>query len=220
MMRRPVVVSPVNATLATRGLGGQRLARLDAEAVDDVDDAGRQQVGRSARPAAGSSRGLLGRLEHDAVAGGQRGRELPRGHEQREVPRDDLADHAERLVEVVGDGVVVELGEACPPGRGCSRRSSGSGRSASGRSAASVSRTGLPLSQVSATASFSRFASMRVGDLVEQAGPLGGRGLAPPVRRRRVRRSSASSTSSALERATSREASARSPGSGSRSSAP
>ena len=29
----------------------------------------------------------------------------------REVPGNDLADHAERLVEVVGDGVVVDLGD-------------------------------------------------------------------------------------------------------------
>jgi hypothetical protein len=34
------------------------------------------------------------------------------GHEDREVPGDDLADDAERLVEVVGDGVVVDLGDA------------------------------------------------------------------------------------------------------------
>jgi hypothetical protein len=32
-------------------------------------------------------------------------------HEQREVPGDDLADDAERLVEVVGDGVVVDLAD-------------------------------------------------------------------------------------------------------------
>ena len=54
-------------------------------------------------------RRLLGRLEDDGVAGGQRGGELPGRHQDREVPRDDLRDHAERLVEVVGDGVVVDL---------------------------------------------------------------------------------------------------------------
>ena len=51
-------------------------------------------------------RGLLGGLEHHAVAGGQRRAELPRGHQQREVPRDDLPDHAERLAQRVG----VEVG--------------------------------------------------------------------------------------------------------------
>jgi hypothetical protein len=42
-------------------------------------------------------RGGLGGLEHDRVAGGERRGDLPRGHEQREVPRDHRADHAERL---------------------------------------------------------------------------------------------------------------------------
>src|ERR1035441_1720964 len=54
MISRPVVVSPVKATLATR---------------------------------------LLGRLEDDAVARGQRGRQLPDRHQDGEVPRDDLGDH-------------------------------------------------------------------------------------------------------------------------------
>ncbi len=55
---------------------------------------------------------LLGRLEDDAVAGGERGGELPRRHEDGEVPRDDLPDDAERLVEVVGHRVVVDLGDS------------------------------------------------------------------------------------------------------------
>ena len=46
------------------------------------------------------------------------GRQLPRRHQQREVPGDDLRHDAERLVEVVGDGVVVELARARLPGRG------------------------------------------------------------------------------------------------------
>ena len=70
---------------------------------------GGQQVGDQLHQQHDRGRRLLGRLEHDGVAGGQRRGELPGGHQQREVPRDDLADDAERLVEVVGDGVVVEL---------------------------------------------------------------------------------------------------------------
>ncbi len=48
------------------------------------------------------------------VAGGEGRCELPGRHQDREVPRDDLADDAERLVEVVGDGVVVDLATAMP----------------------------------------------------------------------------------------------------------
>ena len=44
MISRPVVVSPVKAILAMRFDGGERLAGLEAEAVDDVEHARRQQV--------------------------------------------------------------------------------------------------------------------------------------------------------------------------------
>ena len=47
-------------------------------------------------------RGGLGGLENDGVSGGQRGCDFPREHQQREIPRDDLADHAERLERAAG----------------------------------------------------------------------------------------------------------------------
>ena len=37
--------------------------------------------------------------------------QVPARHQDREVPRDDLPDNAEGLVEMVGDGVVIDLGE-------------------------------------------------------------------------------------------------------------
>ena len=89
--------------------GGQRLARFEAEAVHDVEHAGRQQIANQLRPDQDAGRCLLGRLEHHAVARGQRRRQLPGGHQDREVPGNDLTDDAQRLVEVVGDGVVVDL---------------------------------------------------------------------------------------------------------------
>src|SRR5690606_37124807 len=91
---------------------GQRLARLHAEAVDHVEHTGRQQVGDEFDDLQDRGRGLLGGLEHHRVARGQRRGQLPGGHEDGEVPGDDLADHAERFVEVVGDGVVVDLADA------------------------------------------------------------------------------------------------------------
>jgi len=60
--------------------------------------------------------GVLGRLEHDGAARRERGRHLPRQHQQREVPRDDLATDAharparELALEQGGPtGVVVEV---------------------------------------------------------------------------------------------------------------
>src|SRR5207244_8795159 len=40
-----------------------------------------------------------GRLEDDGIAARERGSDLPRSDHEREVPRDDEADHAERLAE-------------------------------------------------------------------------------------------------------------------------
>jgi len=75
-----------------------RLAHA-AIAGDDVDhatwdagalaDLGEQQ---------GGQRRVLGRLEHDSVTGGQRRRDLPCQHQEREVPRHDLAHHANGAV--------------------------------------------------------------------------------------------------------------------------
>ena len=90
----------------------ERLAGLQPEAVDDVEHAGGQQVADQVGEHQDRGRGLLGGLQHHAVAGGQRRGELPDRHQHREVPGDDLPDHAEGFVEVVGDGVVVDLGEA------------------------------------------------------------------------------------------------------------
>ena len=103
---------PGEGDLADPGGGRERLARLHAEAVDHVEHAGGQQVGDELDEQHDRGRGLLGGLEHHGVAGGQRGRELPDGHQDGEVPRDDLRDHAEGLVEVVSHGVLVDLGQA------------------------------------------------------------------------------------------------------------
>jgi hypothetical protein len=47
----------------------------------------------------------------DGVARGKCRGELPHGHEDREVPGDDLAHHTQRLMEVVRRGVFVQLGQ-------------------------------------------------------------------------------------------------------------
>jgi hypothetical protein len=78
---------------------------------DDVDHTGRQpdlgtQLGKAQR----GERRELGRLEYYRVTHGQRGRDLPGQHEQREVPGDDLADHADGLAP--GQLALHELGPA------------------------------------------------------------------------------------------------------------
>ena len=60
--------------------------------------------------------GVGGRLEHHRVAHGDRRGDLPGQHQQREIPRDDLPDHAHRLViaqlgfhQLRPAGVIVEV---------------------------------------------------------------------------------------------------------------
>ncbi len=73
---------------------------------------------------------------------------------------------------------------------------------ASGMSALMVSRTGLPLSQLSATAIFSRFCSMRSAILFRMTARSAGAVL-PQAGAAWCAASSASSTSSLVDRATS-----------------
>ena len=77
-----------------------------AVARDDVDDARGQlglakDVGEEQR----RERCRLGRLEDDGVAARERRRDLPGEHEEREVPRDDLARDADRARTPVREGV-------------------------------------------------------------------------------------------------------------------
>ncbi|CCV04004.1 hypothetical protein MESS2_1190004 [Mesorhizobium metallidurans STM 2683] len=68
-------------------------------ALDDVDDALRH-AGASADLGEqdGGERRELCRLQHHRAAGGKGGRDLPGQHQQRKIPRNDLADDADALV--------------------------------------------------------------------------------------------------------------------------
>ena len=102
--------------LVDAGVLDERPARL-AGAGDDVDDTGRQ-LGLPADVGEGEGRERrgLGRLEDHRVAGGEGRRDLPRQHQQREVPRDHLGGDAERpgigteprVAQLVGPACVVE----------------------------------------------------------------------------------------------------------------
>src|SRR5665647_362978 len=57
------------------------------------------------------SRCLFGWLHYNAVAGGQCRCKLPYSHQDREVPRDDLAYDTQRLMVMIGHGVMVDLAD-------------------------------------------------------------------------------------------------------------
>ncbi len=103
------------------GMGDEGGASGFAKAVDDIDNAGwkagfLEPIGHFER----GERGLLGGFEDAGAAGGERGSELPRGHEEGIVPGDDLAGDADRLAQseaesIGGNGVDVAenfVGEA------------------------------------------------------------------------------------------------------------
>ncbi len=91
---------PGEADLPHRGVADEPLADDRALARDHREDALRDPgLERELADAEGGHRGQLGRLEHDAVARGERRCEAPAGDRHREVPRDDHADDAERLLE-------------------------------------------------------------------------------------------------------------------------
>ena len=111
-MSRPTAVDPVKAILSMPGRADERRAGLAVAGQDRDDpvgqlgllaDLGQQQRGERRR---------LGRLEDRRVAAGQRGRELPRRHQQREVPGHDLADDAERRHLAGADAVAQLVGPA------------------------------------------------------------------------------------------------------------
>ena len=85
---------------AHQRMADQRLARLLAEAGDDVDDPGRQPgLHGQLRQPQRRERRLLGRLEDGGAAGGERRGERADGHAERKIPGRHMRGDAQRLHE-------------------------------------------------------------------------------------------------------------------------
>ncbi len=161
--------------------GRERLSGLDAEAVDDVENTGRQQVTDDADEVQDRDWRLLGRLEHDGITGSEGGGKLPHGHEDREVPRNDLADYAERLVKVVRHGVGVDLRERTFL---CANSSREVSEVIDGERNVGVEGLADRLAVVPRLGECDGFEVLlhTISDLVQDDRALGDRGLAPPGR--------------------------------------
>ena len=85
-----------------------RVARGAARTRDDVHDPGGNVAGDDFGEMQKGERGGRGGLDHDRVARGERRSELPRAHEEREVPGNDLTHDADRFVQDETHGVVVD----------------------------------------------------------------------------------------------------------------
>ena len=92
----------VDARVLDQGRG-----RVGTGAEDEVADA-RGQPGLLEQPHQDDAgvRRQLARLEHEGVAGGEAGRDLPGGLEERVVPRRDERTHADRLVDDAAEHVL------------------------------------------------------------------------------------------------------------------
>ena len=93
----PVATSPVSEIIATFGWLISALPTRLAAPEDDIDDAFGKDVGDELGELQHGERRLLGRLDHDGVAAGERRRQLPGRHHQRIVPRRDRGDDADRI---------------------------------------------------------------------------------------------------------------------------
>ena len=92
----PARTEPVIATSCGVGCDDERAAGV-AVAADHVEDAGREELGGDLGHQQRRDGRRVARLEHDAVARGERRPDLPRRHQQRVVPGRHLADDADRL---------------------------------------------------------------------------------------------------------------------------
>ena len=95
--------------LVDAAMGRKRGARNGAEARNDVEHAGREarlldELGDLER----RHRRLLGRLDDQRVAGRQSRTDLPRIEQDRRIPGQDGADHADRLPARIGQRVRLE----------------------------------------------------------------------------------------------------------------
>jgi len=95
--------------LGDAGVAGECFADFAAGAGHNVDHACGHDVGDERDEGQEAEGCVRGRLDDGAVACSDCRGDLPCGHQQGEVPGDDLADYAHGLFEVVGDGVLVDL---------------------------------------------------------------------------------------------------------------
>ena len=112
-MPLPTAVDPVKATLSTPGCSTRAAPVCPAPVTMLSTPGGSPASAASSANSERGERGGLRRLEDHGVAGGQRRRHLPGQHHHREVPRDHLPGHPERLRRHPGEGVL-EL--VRPPG--------------------------------------------------------------------------------------------------------
>ncbi len=212
MMRRPVAVEPVKATMST---SGEVVMTSPTRWSDDVTmlttPGGMSVCSAMSRPRrSGAPRRVRRRLEHAGVAHGQDRAELVQRDLDREVPRHDHADDADRLLPDLALGLVADAervlraerprstrtcrssrpASAAPPQR--ARRAADRRWAAPGSRPRRPARTGAPRPRPRCAACSCRMAALRqrvvgrpVGGVEGPAGRVDGRAPCRPRSRRR-----------------------------------
>src|SRR5690606_18054825 len=93
-------------------IGCQRTTDFNAVAIDDIQYTGWQDILNQFGQYQNTDRRLFGRFEHNTVARCEGRRQFPGCHQDREVPGNDLTDHTERFVEMVGNGIFINFRNA------------------------------------------------------------------------------------------------------------
>ena len=179
------------------GVRHERVAGGLALAGHDVEHAGREDVGGDLGESQRAERRELRRLEHDGVAGRERGADLPGRHVERVVPRRDRGDDAERvapqerrvLLHVLAGGPALEEPRA-PPAK---NRQLSSVRSISN----SMIDSGLPTLSISSVWIVVEVGLDGVGDLVQRSRCARAGSCAAHSSKRRRGAATAASTSTA-----------------------
>ena len=126
---RPTAVEPVNATLSTPGWSTSAAPVSPSPVSTFSVPSGKPGLERELAEAQRGQRRLLGGLEHQRAARGERRGDLPDRHQQREVPGHDLRADADRLAQRVTEQVAgARPGSSRPRSSSASRRSSAGGR--------------------------------------------------------------------------------------------
>ena len=105
-MALPTSALPVNAILSTSGCAVSAAPVSPCPVTMLTTPGGSPAVLEVPRQLEDRERRLLGRLEDHRAAGADRRRNLPRGHEERIVPRNDLPADADRLAQREAQRVV------------------------------------------------------------------------------------------------------------------
>src|ERR1700722_378774 len=92
-------------------VAGKGFADLAAGAGNYVEHAGWQQVSDESHQHQQAERSVGRRFDDHAISGDNGGRQFPGSHQQRKIPGDDLADDAQRFLEMICNGVVVNLAQ-------------------------------------------------------------------------------------------------------------